>query len=69
MIEDCQILESQLRAIDMAEPGVARSHPSRANPVGHTVRWQTVMVPTDASLAFGAPPKAAVLVNPQTTVP
>jgi hypothetical protein len=69
MIEDCEILESIFWALDMGELRVARSHSSRANPVGHTVRGQTVMVPTDTPLVFGCPLKAPVLVNPQAAVP
>jgi len=69
MIEDCEILESKFWAPDMGELRITRSHPSRADPVGYTVRGQTVMVPTDTALSFGCSPKAPVLVHPQTTVP
>ena len=68
MIEDCEILESKFWALDVGELGVARSHSSRADPVGYTVRGQTVMVPTDTSLVFGCSLKASVLVNPQAAV-
>jgi len=69
MIEDCEILESKFWALDMGELRVARSHSSRANPVGHTVRGQTVMVPTDTSLALGCSLEASVFVNPQAAIP
>ena len=69
MIEDCEVLESKFWALDMGELRVARSYSSRANPVGHTVRGQTVMVPADTSLIFGRSLKTPVFVNPQTAVP
>ena len=69
VIKDRKILESKFWALDMGELRVARSYSSRANPVGHTVRGQTVMVPADTSLIFGRSLKTPVFVNPQTAVP
>jgi len=69
MIEDCEILESKFWAPDMGELRITRSHSSGTNPVGHTVRGQTVMVPADTSLAFGCSLEASVFVNPQAAIP
>ena len=64
MIEDCKVLESKFWALDVGELGVARSHSSGADPVGHTVRGQAVLIPTDTSLVLGCSLKASVFVNP-----
>jgi hypothetical protein len=68
MIEDREVFESVFWALEMRELGVARSYSPWTDPVGHTVRGQTVMVPADTSLVFGCSLKTSILVNPQAAV-
>jgi hypothetical protein len=64
VIENGQILKSVLRSGSVSKPGISGSCSARADPIGHTVRGEFIMIPAHNTLFRRGPSKLAFPLSP-----
>jgi hypothetical protein len=69
VIENGQILKSIFGSGSVSEPGISGSCSARADPIGHTVRGKSIMIPAHNSFFRRGPLKLTFPLSPQATIP
>jgi hypothetical protein len=68
VIEDGKVLETKFRTGTVSIGGIPRSCPARADPIGHTIGRQPIVIPADTAFSGGYALKLPILMGPQAAI-
>jgi len=68
MIEDCKAFKPVFWASTIGIARISRAGPSWTDPIGYTIGWEPIIIPTDVSLTSRDAFESTLFSSPQTAI-